>query len=422
MTLSLFSYKEKIMEKEKVGKSKEEIYLTNLDDLCQIITELRGQISYIIEKMRDAQQNNDAKILAQQKEYDEILAEQLGVCEKHWWHICDVHKITRQLISDINKKDSVLMVPVHSGQCCYIGNGGGHHVIQITELLCNKIRKGLEANTFGQENYIYTKLATLHRTMTNYDNELCRTLEDEYSKDNWKEKQHEIDGWVEIQGRCNEVKRIADNLISETNKSDSVLLIEADSGESYYLGCGTELHVIHVSKCTYKVIQELVSEMDKETEKPKPSVTANELMYYVEEQMKKYNFRPDDLDKIINGLWAEKVSCTVRNCLMFDGIQGARIMHYEIVDAFNQILVIMKENNLVLEDLDIILSPPELPCPEVMFSISTKGHLYEYYPIMLSSHYGSEEDEYIETKNGIVRLQTSYRESNCQSEDDFHKA
>jgi hypothetical protein len=321
------------------------------------------------------------------------------------------------------------MVPVHSGQCCYIGNGGGHHVIQITEQLCNKIRArleanacGLDVNTFGQENYIYTKLATLHRTMTNYDNDMCRTLEDEYSKDNWKEKQHEIDGWVEIQGRCNQVKRIADNLISETNKSDSVLLIKADSGESCYLGCGTELHVIDVSGCTYKVIQELVSEMDKETETPKPSVTAKELMYYVEEQIKKYDYHADKLGEFLNGLWAEKVSCTVRDCLMFDGIQGARIIHYEIVDAFNQILVIMIENDLVLEDLDIILSFPELPYPEVMFSISTKEHLYEYYPIMLSSHYGSEEDEYIEIKNGISRLQAIYSESNCQPEDDLSKA
>jgi hypothetical protein len=251
MTLSLFSCKgEKIMEKEKVGKSKEAIYLTNLDDLQQIVTELRGQVSFMIENMRETQN----------KDYDEKRAGRLEVLEGDWYHILDIRRITRQLVTDINKQDPVLMVPVHSGQCCYIGKGCNHHVFQITSLLCEIIREKLNAFRLKQENYIFTKLGTLHQALTNQDNELCGIIKKEYSEENWKEKRHEIDGWVEIQGECDEVKRVVDNLFSETNKSDSVLLIKADSGESYYLGCGIELHVIHVSRCINKIIQDIVSE------------------------------------------------------------------------------------------------------------------------------------------------------------------
>ena len=153
--------------------------------------------------------------------------------------------------------------------------------------------------------------------------------------------------------------------------------------------------------------------MEKEkVENPKSSITVKELMDYVEEQLEKHKFSLGNLDKIINGLWAEKISCTVRNRLMFDGIQGACIMHYDVIDVFHEILLIMKENDLTLEDLTFGLNPPELPCPDLIFSICTKEHTYEYYPVLLSSTYDSEGDEYLQIKSGIEHLRAVYCDSN----------
>ena len=160
--------------------------------------------------------------------------------------------------------------------------------------------------------------------------------------------------------------------------------------------------------------------MEKEKiENPKSSVTAKELMDYVEEQIKKYKLRPYELERLLNGLWAEKISCTVRNRLMFDGIQGACVMHYDVIDVFYEILLIMKENDLALEDLTFVLSPPELPCPEFLFSIRTKEHTYEYYPVLLSNTYKSEGDEYLQIKAGIAYLRTVDCGSHRKSEGSY---
>jgi hypothetical protein len=140
-------------------------------------------------------------------------------------------------------------------------------------------------------------------------------------------------------------------------------------------------------------------------------------MHYVEEQIMKYDIRRDNLDKILNGLWAEKISCTVRNRLMFDGIQGACIMHYDVIDIFHEILLIMKENDLTLEDLTFELNLPELPCPDLIFSICTKEHKYEYYPVLLSSTYNSEGDEYLHIKSRIGHLRAVYCDSKPKPEE-----
>ena len=146
--------------------------------------------------------------------------------------------------------------------------------------------------------------------------------------------------------------------------------------------------------------------MKEKIEKPKSSITVKELMDYVEEQLEKHKFSPDDMDKIINGVWAEKTSCTVRQHLAFDGIRGTRIIHYEVADAFYELLKLMQENDLTFQDLKCDTGLPELLHPELIFSISTKEHEYTYYPVILYSHFDS--DEYVQIKNGIAHLQAVY--------------
>ena len=157
--------------------------------------------------------------------------------------------------------------------------------------------------------------------------------------------------------------------------------------------------------------------MEKEKMKnTKPSINAKDFMDYVENVLRaECRSHPRKQEKIINGLWTEKTKCTVRNYHTYDGIQGARIMHYDVVDAFYEMLAMMKENDLTLEDLNYEKSPPELPYPSFMFSISTKEHEYEYYPILLCGTYNSKADEYIQIKNSFARL----RAFCCQSKDNL---
>jgi hypothetical protein len=101
----------------------------------------------------------------------------------------------------------------------------------------------------------------------------------------------------------------------------------------------------------------LFSYKEKKMEKEKvgnqkPSVCSNELMDYFEEQILKYNFRPDDMDEILNGLWVERTTCTVRQHLTIDDVRGSRIIHYGVVDAFYELFKLMLENDLTINDLE----------------------------------------------------------------------
>ena len=146
--------------------------------------------------------------------------------------------------------------------------------------------------------------------------------------------------------------------------------------------------------------------MKEKVGNPKSRVTANQLMDYVEEQMRKYDFRPDDLDKIANGLWVERTSCTVRRHLTFDDVRGSRIIHYEAADAFYELLKLMNENDLTLEDLECYPYCYEsaYPNPIIDFTVKTKEHEYKYYPVMLYDQRDSEKDEYMQIK-GVAHLQ-----------------
>jgi hypothetical protein len=132
------------------------------------------------------------------------------------------------------------------------------------------------------------------------------------------------------------------------------------------------------------------------------------------EQLELNHFSPDDLDRILNGLWVEKTKCTVREHLMFDDVRGYRIIHYNAADAFYELFKIMKENNLTIKDLECHPYCYVLPYPNpvVYFTVRTCGHDYKYYPVMLSSQCDSEKDEYVHIKDRITHLKTAFYDSN----------
>jgi hypothetical protein len=234
------------MEKEKVGNPKEAIYLTSLDDLQQTITKIHDQLGF----------NLAIKYDGQEKDSDEEVEIKHTLYRTNLWHICNARRIITRLITDNDKQKSVMMLPVYTDLCCYIGKGADHHVIQIPEQICNEIVEELVANKVQQENYIFTDLGTLHQATTNLDNEFNDIIERKYNSENWREKRHDINGWAEVQIRCEEVKRVADALISDKNPDDPVLLIKA--GGSYYLGGGTEIYVIQVCSSIYSSIEDVV--------------------------------------------------------------------------------------------------------------------------------------------------------------------
>ena len=159
--------------------------------------------------------------------------------------------------------------------------------------------------------------------------------------------------------------------------------------------------------------------MKEKIENPKPSVTVSGLMDYVEEQINKYKFRPEDMDEIINGLWVERTTCTVREHLMFDDVRGSRIIHYGITDAFYELFKLMKENDKTLQDLECYPYCYEsaYPNPIIDFTVRTYEHEYKYYPVMLYNQRDSEKDEYMQLKNGIARLKAIHCDSNHKPEE-----
>ena len=160
--------------------------------------------------------------------------------------------------------------------------------------------------------------------------------------------------------------------------------------------------------------------MEKEKmENPIPSVCSNELMDYFEEQILKYNFRPDDMDKILNGLWVERTTCTVRRHLTFDDVRGSRIIHYGVVDAFYELFKLMKENDLAIKDLECYPYCYEsaYPNPIIDFKVRTYEHEYRYYPVMLYDQCDSDNDEYMHIKNETARLRAVYCDSTHKPEE-----
>ena len=145
----------------------------------------------------------------------------------------------------------------------------------------------------------------------------------------------------------------------------------------------------------------------------KPSVCSNELMDYFEEQILKYKFRPDDMDKILNGLWVERTICTVRQHLTFDDVRGSRIIHYGVVDAFYELFKLMLENDLTIKDLECYpyCCESAYPNPIIDFTVKTKEHEYKYYPVMLYDQRDSDNDEYMHIKNETARLRAVFCDS-----------
>ena len=143
--------------------------------------------------------------------------------------------------------------------------------------------------------------------------------------------------------------------------------------------------------------------MIEKNENPKPSITVNGLMDYVEGQLENNQFTLDDLDKIINGVWDEKTSCTVSQHRTFDDVQRSRIINYCVADAFYELFILMQKNDLTLQDLECypyccMSSSLE---PIIYFEVKTKEHEYKYYPIMLKGQRDSEKDEYTQIKNRV---------------------
>jgi hypothetical protein len=160
--------------------------------------------------------------------------------------------------------------------------------------------------------------------------------------------------------------------------------------------------------------------MEKEKAgKSKTSITAWKLMDYVEEQLELNHFSPDDMDKMLNGLWAERTTCTVREHLTFDDVRGSRIIHYGVADAFYELFKIMQENDLTINDLECYPNCWELPYPDpiIHFTAKTKEHEYKYYPVMLFDQFDSEKDEYVHIKDRITDLKTAFYDSNPNPEE-----
>jgi hypothetical protein len=159
--------------------------------------------------------------------------------------------------------------------------------------------------------------------------------------------------------------------------------------------------------------------MKEKNESRKSSVTVKELMNYVDGQLKKYRFHPDDLDKIMNGLWVEKKSCIAREHLALN--TEAQVVHHGIADAFYELFKLMKENDLALQDLECFPHGygSSHPNPIIDFTIRTYEHEYKYYPVMPCNQCDSEEDEYLLIKIGVARLKTAYCDSSHRWEDDF---
>jgi hypothetical protein len=152
---------------------------------------------------------------------------------------------------------------------------------------------------------------------------------------------------------------------------------------------------------------------------PKTSITAWKLMDYVEEQLELNHFSPDDMDKMLNGLWAERTTCTVRQHLTFDDVRGSRIIHYGVADAFYELFKIMQENNLTINDLECYPNcyASAYPNPIIDFTVHTSEHEYKYYPVMLYDQRDSEKDDYMHIKNKTARLRAVYCDSNCNPEE-----
>ena len=163
--------------------------------------------------------------------------------------------------------------------------------------------------------------------------------------------------------------------------------------------------------------------MKEKSESRKSSVTANELMAHVNGQFEKLRLSHGTVDKIINGVWAERTSCTVRNHYTHDGIRVPRLIHYGFADALYEVLKLMQENELTLQDLECNEYPPELAYPTLIFSVHTKEHGYEYYPVLLCSqfHFDSEfdstEDEYMQIENAVASLSAVYCNLNHKPEE-----
>ena len=160
--------------------------------------------------------------------------------------------------------------------------------------------------------------------------------------------------------------------------------------------------------------------MEKEKEgNPKTSITAWKLMDYVEEQLELNHFSPDDMDKMLNGLWAERTTCTVREHLTFDDVRGSRIIHYGVVDAFYELFKLMLENDLTIKDLECYpyCYESSYPNPIIDFTVKTKEHEYKYYPVLLYDQHDSDKDDYMHIKNETARLRAVYCDSNHKPEE-----
>ena len=167
--------------------------------------------------------------------------------------------------------------------------------------------------------------------------------------------------------------------------------------------------------------------MKEKSESRKSSVTANELMAHVYERFEKFGLSHHTVEEIINGVWAERTSCTVRNHYTHDGIRVPRLIHYGFADALYEVFNLMKENDLTIQDIECNEYPPELAYPTLIFSVHTKEHRYEYYPVLLCSQchldfeFDSEEDpakdEYMQIKNGVAHLSAVYCDSNHKPEE-----
>jgi len=137
------------------------------------------------------------------------------------------------------------------------------------------------------------------------------------------------------------------------------------------------------------------------------TVTSEQLINHVKTEIERLintlGVYPESVANMLCGVWVKRTwSLTEDDCI--DNTKQYSIFHFDFTAALHDMLKIMNENNIPVQDIDH--NPSSLY--DLNISIRTKEHCFDYYPVMICTSLGEQDDDYEGILSGVTDLQNTY--------------